>query len=115
MTRTLRVVIAIGALVVLTQSVLAGQILSHASGAKEIHGTVALVVGLISIIQLVLALIAWRRESASGLLALICGVVVVAIAGEIAAGGSGVLAVHVPLGVALFGAYIWLLQWVWRA
>lgn len=115
LTRTLRVVVVIGTLAVLTQSVLAGQILSHTAGARNVHGLVALVVALISIVQLVLALIAWRRRSASGLVALLCAVVLVAVVGEIFAGATETLAVHVPLGVALFGGSVWLLREVWRA
>lgn len=114
-TRTLRVVVVLGALAVLIQSVLAGQILSHTAGARNVHGLVALVVAVISIVQLVLALIAWRRGSASGLAALLCGVVFVAVVGQIFAGVTEMLVVHVPLGVALFGGYVWLLREVWRA
>jgi hypothetical protein len=114
-TRTLRVVIALGALAVLTQSVLAGQILSGSSGARAVHGVVALLVFVISLVQLVLGLIAWRRESVSGRLAVVCAVVLVAVAGELVAGASAMLAVHVPLGVALFGGYVSLLRGVWRA
>jgi hypothetical protein len=29
-------------------------------------------------------------------------------------GGSGVLAVHVPLGMVVFGLSVWLLVWAWR-
>lgn len=114
-TRTLRVVISLGALAVLTQSVLAGQILSGGSGARVVHGMVGLVVALISIVQFVLALIAWRRESVSGPMAVVCALVLIAVVGELAAGVTATLAVHVPLGVALFGGYVALLRGVWQS
>lgn len=105
----LRVVIALGAVAVLTQAVLAGEIVSGTSGAEMVHGVVAQVVAVLSLIQVVLAVIAWRRGSASGRVAVLSSVVLVAVAGQMVAGGMAALAVHVPLGVALFGGYVWLL------
>jgi hypothetical protein len=114
-TRMLRVVIVLGVLAVLIQAVLAGQILSGDSGALLVHGIVAQVVVVLSLVQVVLALIAWRRKSASGRLAVVCAVVLVAVVAQLVAGASATLTVHIPLGVALFGGYVWLLREVGRA
>jgi hypothetical protein len=113
-TRVLRIVIAIDLLAVLIQAVLAGQILSHVSGARAMHGIVALVVTILSLVQLVLALIAWRRESVPGRLAVFCGVVLVAVVAQLIAGSTAVMAVHVPLGAVLLGGFMILLREVWR-
>ncbi|MEJ3655202.1 hypothetical protein WEH80_19735 [Actinomycetes bacterium KLBMP 9759] len=111
---TLRIVVTIGALGVLAQALLAGQILAGTAGADAAHGLGGLVVVLISLAQLVIAVIAWRRGSVPARAAAISTGLFVAIVVQLFVGGSGLLAVHIPLGVLLFGGYASMLASVWQ-
>jgi hypothetical protein len=110
----LRLVVTLGAIAVLGQAVLAGQILGGDSGALLAHGTGAMVLVVIGLVQLVVAVVAWRRRRAPGSVALVSGLVLLALVGQTLAGAMSLLAVHIPLGVAIFGGYAGLLNTVWR-
>jgi hypothetical protein len=110
----LRLVVTLGAIAVLGQGLLAGQILVGDSGALLAHGDGALIVVAIGLVQLIVAVVAWRRRRAPGSVALVSGLVLLAVVGQTVAGAMSLLAVHVPLAVAIFGGYAALSSTVWR-
>jgi hypothetical protein len=58
--------------------------------------------------------LAWRRGLCTGRTAAISAALLVAVVAQAIAGGSGLLALHIPLGVAVFGGYAALLAALWR-
>lgn len=111
---TLRVLVTIGALVVALQAVLAGMVLSGDSGALMLHSIVGSLAVLIGLVQLVAAGVARFRGRAGTAMVTASGILFVALLAQFAVGTMTVLAVHVPLGVLIFGCYAVLLVTVWR-
>ena len=60
------------------------------------------------------ALLRWRPGGGPGWPALACAVLFGAEAGQIAMGYARVLALHIPLGVAITACTFLMLVWAWR-
>ncbi|MFI7447350.1 hypothetical protein ACIBQX_07605 [Nonomuraea sp. NPDC049714] len=97
---------------VLVQAVTAGQLLSGATGG--LHGVGAGAVLLLGLAQLVVAVLLWRPGRGAGWPALVSLAVLLLGLVQSMLGGSGAVAAHVPLGMALFGLSVWLVVWSWR-
>lgn len=102
------------AVALLVQGITAGQLLSNEDG-RQLHEATGSVVTVALVLQIIAALLVWRagRGSAqylgfSALLLVLTGV-------QFVVGSNGNVAVHVPLGVALFGAGAVLVTRVWSA
>jgi hypothetical protein len=109
----LRIVLVAHALGVLTQAVLAGQFLSGVESPVVFHERTAwLVVGL-SVVQVILAILLVR---VGGPLWLVIASIFLLIAEALqtATGYGRFLGVHVPLGVFVFAAVVWLASWAFR-
>ena len=100
----LRAVVLLHALLVLAQALFAGQFLDDTRQALRWHAiTGTTVVMSVALVHCVLALLGWRKRVQSlGFLAASAGLYVVEGA-QIGFGFSDRLAVHVPLGVLIFG------------
>ncbi|MER6949328.1 hypothetical protein ABT294_35475 [Nonomuraea sp. NPDC000554] len=107
-----RVVATLNTLSVLVQAVTAGQLMSGVS--TGLHGTGAFAVHALGLAQLVVAVLLWRPGRDAGWPALVSLAALLLGFVQSAMGGSGVLSVHVPLGMSLFGLSVWLLVWAWR-
>jgi hypothetical protein len=107
-----KAVAALNTLSVLVQAVTAGQLMS--GGTATLHGTGAFAVHVLGLVQLVVAVLMWRPGRRAGWPALVSAAVLLLGFVQSALGGSGVVAVHVPLGMTLFGLSVWLLVWAWR-
>lgn len=94
------------AAMVLLQAVFAGGFLSGRDGFRDAHGVNAGLLWLVSTALVVIAVAAWRRGRSPGLVAAATAALWVALEAQIAAGESGLLWVHVPLGVAIFGSTV---------
>jgi hypothetical protein len=97
---------------VLVQAVTAGQMMSGATGG--LHGAGAGAVHLLALVQLVIAVLLWRPARGAGWPALVSLAVLLLGFVQSMLGGSGAVAGHVPLGMALFGLSVWLVVWSWR-
>lgn len=97
---------------VLVQAVTAGQLMSGAAGGP--HGAGAGAVHLLGLVQLVVAVLLWRPGRGAGWPALVSLAVLLLGFVQSMLGGSGAVAAHVPLGMALFGLSVWLVVWSWR-
>lgn len=110
----LRIIAAIQAVVILDQAVFAGQFLSGEFGALARHRENATFAGLATIAMVVAAVLLrwpgggpiWPLPVCAGLFGL--------IALQIAMGYGRVLTVHVPLGVAIITASLFILVRAWR-
>ncbi|MEV0385178.1 hypothetical protein [Nonomuraea sp. NPDC050643] len=107
-----KAVAALNTLSVLAQAVTAGQLMS--GGGGSLHGVGATAVHVLGLAQLVVAVLLWRPGRGAGWPALVSLAVLLLGFVQSAMGGSGVVTVHVPLGMTLFGLSVWLLVWSWR-
>lgn len=111
--RILRVVVLVHAALAVAQPVAAGAVLQASTVGLTVHRAVGGTLVLVAMVQAVVAVLAWRRLPAwtVGL----CALLVVAEVAQAALGATGLLAVHVPLGVAIVGTSVALAVWAVRA
>ncbi|MFF3513273.1 hypothetical protein [Streptomyces sp. NPDC002573] len=110
-----RAVVTCEAALALGQAVLAGSFLSGHYGALDLHALNATATGLTALAQIVAALLLWRPGGGPSW-PLLAGIALFgAEAGQIAMGYTRVLAVHVPLGVAIIACTFLMFGWAWRA
>jgi hypothetical protein len=107
-----KVVALLNMAAILVQAVTAGQLLSGATGG--LHGAGAMAVHVLGLAQLVVAVLVWRPGRGEGWPALVSLAVLLLGFVQSMLGGSGAVAGHVPLGMALFGLSVWLVVWSWR-
>ncbi|HUR07623.1 MAG TPA: hypothetical protein VM347_34130 [Nonomuraea sp.] len=107
-----KILTVLNTLSVLFQAVTAGQLLSGAAAGP--HGLGAGAVHVLGLAQLVAAVLVWRPGRGTGWPALVGLAILLLGVVQSAVGGSGLLTVHVPLGMAVFGLSVWLLVWAWR-
>ncbi|MFI6742766.1 hypothetical protein ACIBI9_58575 [Nonomuraea sp. NPDC050451] len=107
-----KAVVVLNTLSVLAQAVTAGQLMSGGGVGTHIMGAVTMHV--LGLVQLVSAVLLWRPGRGAGWPALVSLAVLLLGLVQSAVGGKGVVAVHVPLAMALFGLSVWLLVWAWR-
>ena len=98
----------------LAQPVLAGGFLSGHYGLLALHQANATITGLTAAAMSLVGLLVWRPGGGPWWPAAVSAGVFGAEAGQIVLGYSRVLAVHIPLGVAIITALVLLLVWVWR-
>jgi hypothetical protein len=102
--RLLRAVLWLLAVSVFAQPVFAGLFLDGDNAWRDWHATNGvLVLPLLALIQVVLAVLAWRAGRGPGWLPLASAGLLLAIIIQNVLGMNGQLALHVPLGVAIFG------------
>ena len=101
--RPLRVAVLLHAAVILAQAALAGQFLAGHGAWLRVHETNAGIIQLVGLVQLVVAVLLWRPGRGPGWPALASLALLVAEELQIGFGYARVLALHVPLGVAIFG------------
>jgi cytochrome bd-type quinol oxidase subunit 2 len=102
--RVMRVVLWLLAVAVFAQAVLAGLFLDGGDAWREWHAVNGmLVLPLLALIQVVLAVLVWRRGRGPGWLAVASGGLLVALLVQSVLGMTSQVAIHVPLGVAIFG------------
>ncbi|GAA4976476.1 hypothetical protein WHI96_17165 [Pseudonocardia tropica] len=96
-----RVVAVLGGVMVLAQVVLAGAVLDAADGATTGHAGVGGTLIVVAMLQAVLAVPAAWPGGLPGWPVAAAAALVVADIAQVAVGHAGLLAVHVPLGVAI--------------
>jgi len=102
--RAMRVVPGLLAAAVFAQAVLAGLFLDGGDGWRSWHAVNGmLLLPLLALGQVVLAVLAWRRGRAPGWLAAASGGLLLALLIQNVLGMTNQVAVHVPLGLAIFG------------
>ena len=97
------------ALLVIAQATSAGTFLSGRRWALALHREMALtVISWLALLTVAAAVLAWRPGRHSGTPAVLSVVGLVGIGLQIAMGFARDLSVHLPLGVVLFGIYLWI-------
>jgi hypothetical protein len=101
--RPLRVVVLLHAALVLAQAAFAGQFLGGDGAWVRVHEANAGIIYMVGLVQLVLAILVWRPGRGPGWPALASLVLLLAEQLQMGFGYARILALHVPLGVAIFG------------
>jgi cytochrome bd-type quinol oxidase subunit 2 len=102
--RAMRLVLWLLAVSVLAQAILAGLFLDGHDAWRDWHATSGMVLlPILALVQVVLAVLVWRSGRGPSWPAIASVGLLVAILLQIAMGQASQLAVHVPLGVAIFG------------
>ncbi|MEU0530086.1 hypothetical protein [Amycolatopsis tolypomycina] len=102
MTIFLRATIALQTLAVFLAPVTAGLLLTTPNG-HVLHSASAYTVWIVAVVQVVAAVLAWRPGGNSPRAILYAGVFLGLVTAQVFLGIAHVTAVHVPLGVLLFG------------
>lgn len=110
----LRVLIALNAVAIFAQAVFAGMFLGGDATMRAVHGMGSFAVHALGLLLLIAAIVHWRPWHGPGFPALASTILLFAGFAQSMTGGSGVTAVHVPLGMAMFGLVIWLVVWALR-
>ena len=92
---------------------LAGQFLDGNDDLASVHGMNAAFVLVTALVMLVAAVLLWRPGHGAAWPVGGSRLLLVLVFVQSVLGGSGLLAVHVPLGVLLFGSAVAMLGWVW--
>ncbi|HEY3503311.1 MAG TPA: hypothetical protein VGN37_11085 [Actinocatenispora sp.] len=106
-----RIVAIATAIVVLLQAVSAGLFVTGQVSFLDMHGYGAMAAGLLVIATLVTAILRWRPGGGTSQPVLMAVVELVLVVAQAGLGFSRVLALHIPLGVALFGVTLVYAVW----
>jgi hypothetical protein len=110
-----RVVTVLHAALTVVQAVAAGGILQASTAGLVVHQAGAGLLWLVALAQVPVAVLAWRPGRLPAWPIAVSAGLVVAETAQVAVGATGVLAVHVPLGVAIVGTAVVLAVWSLRA
>jgi hypothetical protein len=106
----LRVLVLLHTLIVLAQAASAGTFLDGEPSALRLHQlTGTSVITIVSVLQLIVAVLCWRRHQRAAWFALAAFGLFVADMIQIGLGFTDRLVLHVPVGVAIFGVSLTLL------
>lgn len=110
----LRGTVTLLAVAVFAQPVLAGLFLGGDSAMIAVHAGVASAIELLALVQIIVAVVLWRPGRGPGWPVFASIGIFLAVFAQSAVGYAHVLAVHVPLGAAMFAGMLLLLVRVWR-
>jgi hypothetical protein len=110
----LRAALTVEAVTAVVQPVLAGRYLSGDFDALAIHAAVAGLLMLATMAAFAAAILYWLAGRGTGWPALILIGLFVAVIVQIAVGALRVLAIHIPLGVAIVATAVALAVWSFR-
>jgi hypothetical protein len=106
-----RIVAVLHAAMTVAQAVAAGGILQASTVGLIVHQAVGGTLLLVATVQVPLAVLAWRPGRLPAWPIGVSAALVVGEVAQVALGATGVLAVHVPLGVAIVGTAVPLAVW----
>ncbi|MEV5575068.1 hypothetical protein AB0L06_33945 [Spirillospora sp. NPDC052269] len=98
----------------LTQGITAGQLIADEDDShRHVHHATGGVVSVALLLQIIAALLVWRVGRGPGRYAAVTLLMIVLTSVQFMLGSNGDVAVHVPLGVVLFGMGAVLMAQVW--
>ena len=110
---TLRALTTLVTALILVQPVLAGLFVTGDVGMLEMHSMTASILVAVIFLQLVAAILVWRPGRGPAWPAGACAALFVTAELQSGMGYARLVAVHIPLGVLLFGLSVALLVAVW--
>jgi hypothetical protein len=111
--RLLRVYATVQAVDAILQPVFEGRFLSGDYAMLAAHSSNGIAVGVLSISQIAVAVVAWRVSRLPSRIVVAMAALGAATALQIALGFSRNLGVHIPLGVAIIAGSARLAAWTW--
>jgi hypothetical protein len=112
--KTLRVVLTLSVLTMLIQAVFAGRLISGDGYARNLHEATAKILVLLACGQVLIAIVLRVKARCPLWVPLASGALLAAEVVEFAAGHLHNVALHVPLGLAIFGGAVRQLLWSMR-
>jgi hypothetical protein len=109
-----RVVVTLEAVLAVNQAVFAGQFIGGDFAAVKSHEVNASVTGLMLLIEVIAALLLWRPGRRPGWPVLAALGLFLLAGAQTGLGYARILALHVPLGVAIIALDLAMLSWAWR-
>ena len=109
--RALQVTASLTVLGIVVQGVTAGQLLSRNKAALPLHAGGALVLHVLTALTVLAAFLHWRATRGPLWPTVVAAVVFVLCFLQAYVGNAGVMSVHVPLALLLFGAAVSVLVW----
>jgi hypothetical protein len=100
---TLRLTVLLFAVLVLAQAVLAALFVTGDVGLLEAHGINAGAVATVAFLQVVAAILVWRPGRGAAWPIWASAALFLLVEAQLAFGYGRLLALHIPMGVALFG------------
>lgn len=110
-----RVVTVLHAVQTVGQAIAAGAVLQASTIGLIVHQAGAAALWLVALVQVGAAVVAWRPGRLPAWPIAVSVGLVVAETAQVAVGATGVLAVHVPLGVVIVVTAVGLAAWALRA
>ncbi|HSK60863.1 MAG TPA: hypothetical protein VK935_17625 [Actinomycetospora sp.] len=110
-----RVVTVLHAAMTVVQAVAAGGVLQASLVGFLVHQAVGGTLLLVALVQVPVAVLAWRPGRLPAWPVAVAAGLLVGEVAQVALGFTGILAVHVPLGVAIVGTAVALAVWAVRA
>lgn len=107
----LRIVAVAAAVAVLLQAISAGLFVTGRVSFLDLHGYGAMLAALLVVATLVTAILRWRPGRGTSQPVLMAVVELVLVVAQVGLGFTRVLALHFPLGVALFGVTLVYAVW----
>lgn len=95
---------------VLTQAILAGIGLDGGGLGAALHEGNSTVIAVVAVVQLITALLWWRPGRGKGRAPLLAAGLLAAVMMQMMIGRSGLLSVHIPLGIGILLGSLWLLR-----
>lgn len=108
----LRTVITAQTVVTFLAAIAAGLLLS-VHGGKALHSATAYTLFVVAVIQVVVAVLAWRPGRGPAWPAIYAVALLAGVSLQVVLGIAHLKALHVPFGVLLFGASVLELAWIW--
>jgi hypothetical protein len=112
--KILRIVLVLNVLIMLLQAAFAGRMIGGDDQSANLHEFTAKVLVLLTVSQIILAILLKRKVGCPTWVLVASGALLAAEVLEFALGHFHSVALHVPLGVALFGGAIRQLLWSMR-
>lgn len=110
----LRIVTTLAAVDAITQAMLAGKFLAGNYSALDLHASNVNILAALTLAMLAATIAHWRLAQGPCWPILAAILLAAAEGGQVALGKSNLLALHVPLGVAIIAALLALAAWSWR-
>jgi hypothetical protein len=109
----LRILLTVLVALILLQAITAGQLLAGTPGWRAVHAAGAMLILLVALAQVVAAILIWRPgRGGARMVGPTVGILVVMLL-QAYLGDSHNRAIHIPLGVLLFGGLLGLMRQLW--
>ncbi|NRQ35475.1 hypothetical protein HII36_27130 [Nonomuraea sp. NN258] len=108
----LRIAVGVQTAAVFVQAITAGLMLAASTGSAP-HSAGSYTLFVVAVLHLIVAIVVWRPGGGSPRHALYAAGFLVLTSAQVALGLAHLTALHVPVGVLMFGVSVVQLMWIW--